>query len=216
VCKDENAWVEAANHWLKSRLAKFKSQKRVVRLFLPAGETPRPLYRSWEAGHGPFLKRSSDASPNTTDVHVQLVQVDDIISGTGQGVFRRFFEEALPSFKNQFQCIGLAEAAADLAILGLGTNGHVAFHEPNLPPHFYSGCVTLDNETTSRLKLAAGARAVTYGLSAFMRCQEILLIVRGENKKNILAEILKADCKKPAAFLKNHPRLTILTDFALG
>jgi 6-phosphogluconolactonase/glucosamine-6-phosphate isomerase/deaminase len=199
VCKDENAWVGAANDWLRSRLKKMP----VERIFLPAGETPRPLYRSWEKSGAPF----SD--------NVRLLQVDEVLTSRGPGIFQKFFKECLPSYQKQFDYIQNADQWAQLTLLGLGTNGHVAFHEPGLPPPFFSGCLELNAETTERLKLAPRSRVVTYGLNAFLRSQGILLLVRGEGKRAILNEILKPECQLPAAKLKTHHDLCILTDFEI-
>jgi 6-phosphogluconolactonase/glucosamine-6-phosphate isomerase/deaminase len=161
------------------------------------------LYRSWEKSGAPFSDQ------------VRLLQVDEVLTPQGPGIFQKFFQESLPSYQNQFDYIQAADQWAQLTLLGLGTNGHVAFHEPGLPAPFFSGCLELNAETTQRLKLPSQARVVTYGLNAFMRSQGILLLVRGEGKRTILKEILKSDCQLPAAKLKAHHDLCILTDFEI-
>lgn len=197
VRKDESGWVEAVNNWLDDRVKKFKSK----RLFLPAGETPRPLYSSWEHRPPEFLKSLS------------LVQLDEILTGSHKNSFRQFFLENLWLFKSQIEFIDEAEKGADLALLGLGANGHVAFHEPGIGPNFYSGCLQLNYETTERLKLEPKTRGVSYGLAAFLKTKAILIIVRGQNKHEILKTVLQPGCPLPAGQLFKHPDVTIITDF---
>ena len=196
-CKDETEWVDAINSWLKTQIELYHPK----RLFLPAGESPRPLYRNWERFGAPF---SSE---------LRLVQLDEIITGVKQNAFRHFFEETLPSYQQQFDYIEGAEEGADLAILGLGANGHVAFHEPGLSPRFYSGCLILNPETIKRSQLYEGVKVVTYGVEAFLRAKAILMIVRGEAKRAIFQEVLRSACELPAAKLKVHAHFTIMTDF---
>ncbi|OFZ18213.1 MAG: hypothetical protein A2Z20_11865 [Bdellovibrionales bacterium RBG_16_40_8] len=199
VCKDEIAWVESINTWLSINIERYN----ISRVFLPAGDTPRPLYKFWESRGAPFSE------------NLKLIQLDEIISGLSAGSFRTFFKETLPSFINQFEFIDEADKGAQLAVLGLGANGHVAFHEPGLDKDFFSGCVNLSADTILRNKLSAGTRAVSYGVGAFLLTQAIILIVRGEAKKNILRNILSAGCDLPAAQLMSHPNLVIITDIKI-
>ena len=103
-----------------------------------------------------------------------------------------------------------------MAILGLGQNGHVAFHEPSLNTNFFSGCLKLDLETTKRLGLEPETRVVSYGLNAFLKSKAILLIVRGETKKTIFTQVMQANCKLPAAFLLKHYDVTVVVDFKVS
>lgn len=198
-CKDVFGWVIKINDWLSANIDRYNAK----RIFLPAGETPRPLYKNWEECGAPFSQSTC------------LVQIDEIISGAQSQAFQLFFKESLPSFKNQFEYIDEAGAYADLAILGIGANGHVAFHEPGLSSSFYSGCLTLNEDTIKRNRLYPGVKIVTYGVQAFLQAKAILIIARGEAKKSILQEVLKSSCNLPAAELKIHKNLTIITDFNL-
>jgi 6-phosphogluconolactonase/glucosamine-6-phosphate isomerase/deaminase len=199
-CKDEKSWVDTINDWLVREIQTHQAR----RLFLPAGETPRPLYRSWQAGSSPM----SEVLKSIT-----LVQLDEVLNGARP--FQRFFEETLPDFQSQFEFIDQAEQGADIAVLGLGLNGHIAFHEPNIAPELYSGCLELSPETTNRLQLPPRTRGITYGLGAFLRAKSIALIVRGAAKENILVQVLRHQSELPAAGLKDHPRLTVITDFKI-
>lgn len=204
ICKDENEWVNCANNWLLKQCAALSlvSDKQhapnTIRLFLPAGETPRPLYRSWRE------------NPQLITDQITFVQIDEILD-TNRNTFRNFLLDELPMFNKRFEFIEAAERGADLAFLGLGLNGHVAFHEPGLPRDFYSGCLTLNRKTCEHLHRPAETHAVSYGVSAFLKARAIALLVRGSQKRDILKRVLDSRDQYPASWLLDHPQLTIIS-----
>lgn len=189
----EDGGTDATEKWIENRVKRYGARS----LFLPAGETPRPLYARWRKAEPGYLKG------------LRLLQVDDVSTGKEKGMFARFFQEELPGFDVEPP---VKEEKADLAILGLGTNGHVAFHEPGIPSSFRFGEVDLADDTASRLKLEPGTKGVTYGVGAFFEAKAILLVVRGQNKKEALERLKKGDPTLPATGLLNHPDITVLTD----
>jgi 6-phosphogluconolactonase/glucosamine-6-phosphate isomerase/deaminase len=200
ICKDESSWLKFANDWLQNRITKLK----VKSVYLPAGDTPRPLYSNWEAQKPAFLDL------------IQFIQIDDVATGSKRGIFKDFFCKELPTFKNQIHFFDQGQEQADLALLGLGLNGHVAFHEPHIPTHFFSGCVRLSDETLKNLDLKKSTWGKTFGVEAFMKTKAILMIVRGQKKKNILNEFLNSQLTHlPSQHLLKHRDFTILTDFEL-
>jgi len=115
----------------------------------------------------------------------------------------------------------LVEAAPiDLAVLGLGRDGHVALDEP--PARLASGVrrVALAPETRSDAAAAFGgldgvpASALTVGLGTLERSRELLLLVTGAPKapalRAMLEEPVSAAC--PASLLRDHARLTVICD----
>lgn len=169
-------------------------------LFVPAGQTPVGLYRLWEETRPDFLKS------------VKLVQIDDVATGRKTGLFKRFFETHLPSYLSNFEFIELATRSADVGVLGLGLNGHVAFHEPHLPRSFFSGCVRLDAITCRNLDLEPGTWGVSFGAGAFMQCRSLLIVVKGASKREVLARLIAKDESLTATSLMAHPDVTILAD----
>jgi glucosamine-6-phosphate deaminase len=111
----------------------------------------------------------------------------------------------------------------DLAILGLGTNGHLGFNEPPSGPEASTRVVEL-----SPLTIEANARywgdaadvpteAVTMGLSQLMSARTIVLIVSGASKRAILHEVLEGPIlpEVPASFLrKTDADVTVIVDRA--
>lgn len=199
ICKDQSDWLNFANEWLSSNIINFKANS----LYVPAGETPRPLYGHWEQHKPSFLK------------NIRFVQIDDVATGPQKNLFKTFFLKELPSYQKQFSFFENGEDQAQLALLGLGLNGHVAFHEPGIPQHFYSGCVRLSETTIFNLNLKQkNTWGKTYGVNAFMKTKAILFLVRGENKRQILQKLLDPQNKSlPASALIEHGNCTVLCDF---
>ncbi len=188
---------QEASEWLARHIAEGARS-----VFLPAGKTPEKLYALWEKERPKFLEGAT------------LKQIDDVLTGPQAGVFKKFFEEHLPSYTGQFEWIDRADGGADVAILGLGLNGHIAFHEPSLPTNFYGGCVELTEITRRTLGLGEPTWGLTYGASTFMQCRSILMIASGESKRDVVARLSQASPTLPASVLLEHRDFTLLIDGA--
>lgn len=189
--------VKAVNLWCESR----KTEYRARSLYLPTGSTPIPLYKSWENEKPAFLQG------------LTLGQLDEVITGPETGVFERFFKESLPSFSKQFIPFSEAKTAPDLVILGIGMNGHVAFHEPGYPADLFRGVVTVADEDCDAMKMPHGTKADTFGTGCFMQSKAVLLLARGKSKKALLDRLFNdPQADFPAAYLRSHSDFTILMD----
>ena len=196
IGKDENDWVKMAWTWLHQEVAPGQ------RVFVPAGGTPQPLYRRWTVEPTSLLRS------------LKLMQLDEIISGPQKGHFRKFFEKEIPGYLKQMEWIDRADSVADGSILGVGVNGHVAFHEPGLPRHFCGGCVSLSQETRDYLHLIEPTWGLTYGVSTFARSKKILVMVKGARKQAIMKRALtKRDL--PISWILDHPNVTVISDFEI-
>jgi len=108
----------------------------------------------------------------------------------------------------------------DLAILGLGENGHLGFNEPGSPWESTTHWVSLSEETRRKLRHnfeAVGevpVEAITMGIRTIMNAREILLLVSGREKARIVKEALEgpADFGVPASVLQLHPQVTVVMD----
>jgi len=115
-----------------------------------------------------------------------------------------------------------AEAAGlDLAILGLGINGHVGFNEPGSGPDDPTRVVELaaTSVETAVARYGAGRRptaGITIGLARLLEADEVWLLATGRRKAAMLSRVLGGpegrDC--PASYLPRHPRLTVFADEA--
>lgn len=112
----------------------------------------------------------------------------------------------------------------DLQLLGLGHNGHIGFNEPNDELQGPTHIVTLDERTRK-----ANARffnsidevpthAITMGIGSILHAKQILLMAKGEDKAEIVAQALKGPITTqcPASFLQTHPNVVVVLDQAAG
>ena len=114
----------------------------------------------------------------------------------------------------------LEAAPIDVAVLGLGRDGHVAFDEP--PAKMASGVRVVDLVAATREDAAPAfggldrvpARALTAGLGTLYRARELILLVTGAAKAPALRAMLEEPVGpgSPAALLRDHPRLTVICD----
>ncbi len=107
----------------------------------------------------------------------------------------------------------------DIAIIGLGMNGHVGMNEPGTP--IYLGChiAEIDLETQEiGQKYFNHPQTLTHGLTMgianLMQARSILLLVSGNRKARIVKEVLEAEISAqiPATILRNHPGCIIYLD----
>ncbi|CAM3485981.1 glucosamine-6-phosphate deaminase [Marinicrinis lubricantis] len=118
----------------------------------------------------------------------------------------------------------LAEQPIDVQLLGLGHNGHIGFNEPDEELVQETHVVQLEPSTRQ-----ANARffesmdevpthAITMGVGSILKAKHILLIVKGEDKADIVYQALKGPITTqcPASLLQTHPRLTVFLDEQAG
>ena len=111
----------------------------------------------------------------------------------------------------------------ELAILGLGPNGHVAFNEPPADPGSDAHVLDVTEESVESAVRYWGSReevprrAITTGLKRLIGARHVLLVARGEPKRAALERALRGapDPMTPASFLQRSADVTFLTDLAL-
>lgn len=112
----------------------------------------------------------------------------------------------------------------DLAVLGIGRDGHIGFCEPGMSFESRTTVVTLDESTRQanagdlvELK-ETPKQAITMGLATIFKSRKILLLASGEHKAKILAEAINGEIteKVPASILQDHPDATVIADEAAG
>jgi glucosamine-6-phosphate deaminase len=116
----------------------------------------------------------------------------------------------------------LASPGVDLAILGLGPNGHLGFNEPPSGWDAPTRVVELTPESITSNARYWGSeddvprRAVTAGMSVLMAARKVVLVVAGSNKREILRQVLEGPTTErvPASFLQRHPDAIVIADEA--
>ena len=105
----------------------------------------------------------------------------------------------------------------DIQILGIGTNGHIAFNEPGTPRDSVTRIVDLTENTikdNSRFFNSIDevpTQARTMGIETIMKSKEIYLVAQGKHKKEILEKAMYGDITPeiPASFLQQHQNLKV-------
>jgi len=113
--------------------------------------------------------------------------------------------------------------AIDLQILGIGTNGHIGFNEPN-PDYFpkqtsYVELAEATIDANSRLFddiSDVPTHAITMGLQTIMMAKQIMLLANGESKAKIMREALFGPITPmvPASVLQLHQNVIVIVDEA--
>ena len=108
----------------------------------------------------------------------------------------------------------------DIQILGIGSDGHIAFNEPGASFDSLTHVETLAESTivdNSRLFndiSEVPTKAVTMGLRSIMNARKIVLIATGKNKAQAIYNLLKGPKTEqvPCSILQDHPDCTIYVD----
>ncbi len=108
----------------------------------------------------------------------------------------------------------------DLQILGIGTNGHIGFNEPDEYLYTETHLVELTEETIEansrffKSRDEVPLQAVTMGVGSIMGAAKIILLASGESKAEAVKEMLsgKVTTRVPASFLQLHRDVTVLVD----
>lgn len=111
---------------------------------------------------------------------------------------------------------------ADLQLLGLGHNGHIGFNEPDDSFAKTTHCVDLQESTIEANKRFFAdvndvpRQAYTMGIKTIMQAKKILLLVSGEDKAEILRDVLTGPItpKVPASILQLHNDVVVIADEA--
>ncbi len=108
----------------------------------------------------------------------------------------------------------------DIQVLGIGTDGHIAFNEPGASFDSLTHIEALKESTikdNSRFFASIDdvpRYAITMGLKSIMNAREIVLIATGKAKAKVISELKKGIISNdlPASILNKHNNVTIYVD----
>ena len=209
------------------------SSKPDAVLGLATGTTPIGLYR----------EMARDCTENGTSyAKVRTVNLDEYegLDGGDPQSYRYFMEKNLFEYldikrENTHIFDGTAKDAdaecarynellrqlpQDIQILGIGSNGHIAFNEPGTPFESEAHVVTLaqstvrDNARLFAREEDVPRRAFTMGLKNIMNAKKILVLANGANKAKAIWGLVKGEVTEelPASILQLHPDCTVIAD----
>jgi glucosamine-6-phosphate deaminase len=222
-----DGWAEQVAADLALRLR----SEPALRLCLPTGETPAPLYAALVAAAERGDVSLGRATVVLLDEYVGLPPGDPARCDTQ---IRRQLLDRLPEPPAAVHLIDpdpadpdvsaarhddVAASGLDLTLLGLGMNGHVGLNEPGSTAASSTRVVELAPSSREASVDRYGAsraptHGVTLGMDRLLESGEIWLLVTGERKAPILARAMThpedPDC--PATYLRRHPRLRVMAD----
>ena len=111
-----------------------------------------------------------------------------------------------------------AHGGLDLAVLGLGPNGHIAFNEPGSERHSRTRVLDLTPESIAQSSgywadgIETRTRAMTMGVGTLLEAKRIVLIVSGAAKAEMLRRSLHdtPTAEVPASWLQDVPEKTLV------
>ena len=109
---------------------------------------------------------------------------------------------------------------ADIQLLGIGGNGHIAFNEPDGGLHARTHVADLTGDTieaNARYFDNPGdvpRRSLTMGIGSIMSARRLLMLISGENKARAVKEMFSGwiSTRNPASLLQLHPDAVVILD----
>ena len=131
--------------------------------------------------------------------------------------YKQFKRSYFPE-NERYDDIIMSKGGIDIQILGIGTNGHIAFNEPDSPRDSLTRKVELTENTrkdNSRFFDSVDdvpTHAWTMGIESIMRAKQIYLLANGKHKKDILEKACYGDITSdiPASYLQEHDNVEVL------
>ena len=125
-------------------------------------------------------------------------------------------------------CAGFERAIADaggvdLQLLGIGTDGHVAFNEPGSSLASRTRIKTLTRQTREDNARffdddvsEVPTHCLTQGLATIMAARHLVLLAQGRGKAEAVHQLVEGPVSAlwPATVLQHHPHVTVLVDDA--
>jgi glucosamine-6-phosphate deaminase len=130
--------------------------------------------------------------------------------------------DGLATAGERYEADLVAAGGVDVQVLGIGTDGHLAFNEPGSSLGSLTRLKTLTEQTREDNARFFGSvdavphHVLTQGLGTILRARHLLLLATGAGKAEALAAAvegpLTASC--PASVLQLHPHVSVLADDA--
>ncbi len=199
------------------------TEKPNAKLILATGNSPVGVYSGLIENHKKGLSFSEVTSYNL-DEYLEIDKYKD-------DSFRKFMNDNLfdsididkgntnfPTTTEEYDAKLDKIDKFDFTILGVGTNGHIAFNEPGTPFETRTNLVKLTESTIASNFPGRDdypTEAITMGLyDIYNKSKKIILLAWGEGKRDALTKLKEGvkrdDC--PITHFIDHPDFTIVTD----
>ncbi len=232
ICKD---YEEVSDKAAEVMLEVVKSNPKAV-LGLATGSSPIGLYKRMIADH---LENGTSYDQITTfnlDEYVGLPvsHPESYFSFMHRNLFDHINVKEenihIPSSQGedlQANCDAYNEAMAkytvDIQVLGIGSDGHIGFNEPNTPFDSVTHITDLEESTirdNARFfdndMSKVPTQAITMGISNVMSAKKILMVATGTNKADAIYQTVQGEKSVfwPSTVLQGHDDVVIIVDEA--
>jgi glucosamine-6-phosphate deaminase len=210
-------------------------------LALPTGATPISMYAElvrlhrtrgtdWRGVTTFNLDEYVGIPPDHPESYARYMH-QHLFGGVNLPPERRHLPDGLapdpPAEATRYEAAIEAAGGIDLAVLGVGTNGHLGFNEPGARLTAPTHVATLEPETWRRNFPALAAeltgqfpadrpfqRAFTVGIGTILQARAIVLVAVGATKREIVRAALNGPITthNPASLLQLHRHVTVVLD----
>ena len=212
-------------------------RKPTAVLGLATGSSPLAIYDELAARHGAGRMSFGQARGFTLDEYVGLpaehperyrtvidtvfVSRVDFAPGAVSGPDGS--ADDLPAACTSYEAAIREAGGVDLQILGIGTDGHVAFNEPGSSLASRTRIKTLTRQTRMDNARFFGddvesvpTHCLTQGLGTIMEARHLILVATGRSKAEAVHHLVEGAVSAmwPATILQHHPHVTVLLDGA--
>jgi len=215
ILKDYNKLSSTVANIVKRQLKK----QPLSKLVLPTGDTPLGMYDE-------LVKRELDWSHTITYNLDEYIMNPDHPCSYHSYMRKNLFDKTniypdhchFPyrptlSFEDKIN----ANRGIDLCILGIGSNGHIAFNEPGSSFKSRTRVVDLSLQTIQDNSRFFGSaedvpkQAITMGLGTIIESKKIVLMANGDHKLTILNVAMNGKVTEtvPASILQNHNNVEV-------
>lgn len=133
-----------------------------------------------------------------------------------------FFDGKAKDIQNEIQKTGSfinEHGGIDVAIVGLGMNGHVGMNEPGTDPSLHSHVSEIDTITQQVgqkyfKQNKEITRGITLGIADILEARQVVLLVSGIKKAAIVQKVLEGEISEefPASLLRRHKNFSVYLD----
>ena len=133
-----------------------------------------------------------------------------------------FFDGKAEDIQNEIRETGIfikKHGGIDIAIVGLGMNGHVGMNEPGTDPSLHSHTSEIDKITQQVgqkyfKQNREISRGITLGIADIMEARCVILLASGNKKAAIVRRILEGEISEqfPASLLRRHKNFSVYLD----
>jgi 6-phosphogluconolactonase len=212
--------------YTEDRINHYQNENGTCRLLLSGGKTPMEFYKKLGQNQATIWEE------------VELYQTDE------RYVINNQLSSNQYNISNSFGCLTMARIKSanffnttlelgdcvenyneiidsletpffDIAVIGIGVDGHIASLFPNGPYLKHLDDFAL--ATVAPASLDTPIQRLSVSIETLLNAQEIFVVLLGYDKSAVLTELLegtKSATEFPAKFLLSHPRLKIYSCFA--